>query len=123
MLFLNWRKLSYEILEDPNQAIEWLMQLISVVPTDPHVLSKLGKLYDKEGDKSQAYHYYYEVFAFCYFLLIEENSAVVLCVKLTTDSFKLFKMSSKRRKNGLCQVGVAGSWQNVIVVVRSQGSA
>lgn len=46
---------------DPNQAIEWLLQLISVVPTDPHVLSKLGKLYDNEGDKSQAFHYYCEV--------------------------------------------------------------
>ncbi|OXB81362.1 UNVERIFIED_CONTAM: hypothetical protein H355_001579 [Colinus virginianus] len=61
-------KLSYEIMEDPNQAIEWLMQLISVVPTDPHVLSELGKLYDSEGDKSQAFHYYYEVFAFFVFL-------------------------------------------------------
>lgn len=67
-------------MEDPNQAIEWLMQLISVVPTDPHVLTKLGKLYDNEGDKSQAFHYYYEVFAFCYFLIIKENIAIVfLC--------------------------------------------
>ncbi|OXB57385.1 hypothetical protein ASZ78_011020 [Callipepla squamata] len=57
-------KLSYEIMEDPNQAIEWLMQLISVVPTDPHVLSELGKLYDSEGDKSQAFHYYYESYRY-----------------------------------------------------------
>lgn len=97
-------------MEDPNQAIEWLMQLISVVPTDPHVLTKLGKLYDNEGDKSQAFHYYYEVFAFCYFLIIKESIAIVFCVKLTTDSFKLFKMSSKRGRNDLCQGwGVAGS--------------
>lgn len=50
-------------MEDPNQAIEWLLQLITVVPTDPHVLSKLGNLYDTEGDKSQAFHYYSEVLA------------------------------------------------------------
>ena len=49
------------MLEDPHQAIEWLMQLISVTPTDPHVLAKLGELYDTEGDKSQAFQYYYEV--------------------------------------------------------------
>lgn len=48
-------------MEDPNQAIEWLMQLISVVPTDSQALSKLGELYDSEGDKSQAFQYYYEV--------------------------------------------------------------
>lgn len=51
----------YELMEDPNQAIEWLMQLISVVPTDSRILSKLGELYDSEGDKSQAFQYYYEV--------------------------------------------------------------
>lgn len=54
-------------MEDPNQATDWLLQLISVVPTDPHVLAKLGKLYDNEGDKSQAFHYYYEVLAlYCF---------------------------------------------------------
>lgn len=54
-------------MEDPNQAIEWLLLLISVVPTDPHVLSKIGQLYDNEGDKHQAFHYYSEVFAlYCF---------------------------------------------------------
>lgn len=48
-------------MENPSQAIEWLMQVVSVVPTDPQVLSKLGELYDHEGDKSQAFQYYYEV--------------------------------------------------------------
>ncbi|KAM9263259.1 LOW QUALITY PROTEIN: intraflagellar transport protein 88 homolog [Cariama cristata] len=52
----------YEIMED-RQAIEWLLKLISVVPTDPHVL-KLGKLYDNEGDKSQALHYYSESYRY-----------------------------------------------------------
>ena len=36
-------------------------QLISLVPSDPGVLAKLGELYDAENDRSQAYHYYYEV--------------------------------------------------------------
>ena len=49
------------MLEDPHQAIEWLMQLITVTPTDPQVLAKLGELYDSEGDKSQAFQYYQEV--------------------------------------------------------------
>jgi len=41
--------------------MEWLMQVISVTPTDPHALAKLGKLHDDEGDKSQAFQYYCEV--------------------------------------------------------------
>lgn len=48
-------------MEDPSQATEWLMQLISVVPTDSRALCKLGELYDGEGDKSQAFQHYYEV--------------------------------------------------------------
>ncbi|XP_015234356.1 PREDICTED: intraflagellar transport protein 88 homolog isoform X1 [Cyprinodon variegatus] len=51
----------YEMLEDPQQAIEWLMQ---VTPTDPHVLAKLGKLHDEEGDKSQAFQCYNESFRY-----------------------------------------------------------
>jgi len=80
-------------VEDPTQAIEWLLQLISVVPTDPHVLSKLGKLYDTEGDKSQAFHYYYEVlglYCFSNAHCHKENFAVGSCIKLTVDSFTLF---------------------------------
>ena len=37
------------------------MQLIGVVPSDPSVLARLGELYDNEGDKSQAFQYYYDV--------------------------------------------------------------
>ena len=51
-------------MEDPNQAMEWLMQLITVVPTDFRALSKLGGLYDTEGDKSQAFQYYYESYRY-----------------------------------------------------------
>uniref|UniRef100_A0A8D2D5E2 Intraflagellar transport protein 88 homolog n=1 Tax=Sciurus vulgaris TaxID=55149 RepID=A0A8D2D5E2_SCIVU len=56
----NSAQVLYQIAKYPNQAIEWLMQLISVVPTDSKALSKLGELYDSEGDKSQAFQYYYE---------------------------------------------------------------
>ncbi|XP_069747454.1 intraflagellar transport protein 88 homolog isoform X2 [Narcine bancroftii] len=56
--------LRYETLEDLPQAIEWLMQLISIAPTDPQALAKLGDLYDIEGDKSQAFQYYYESFRY-----------------------------------------------------------
>ena len=37
------------------------MQLIGVVPTDASVLAKTGEIYDNEGDKSQAFQYYYDV--------------------------------------------------------------
>ena len=37
------------------------LQLISLVPTDPHVLQRVGEMYDQEGDRGQAYQYHYEV--------------------------------------------------------------
>jgi len=40
------------------------MQLVSVVPTDPSVLSKLGELYDSEQDKSQAFQYHFESYRY-----------------------------------------------------------
>jgi hypothetical protein len=49
------------------------MQLIGVVPSDPSVLARLGELYDNEGDKSQAFQYYYDVrtvVIVCYFISI-----------------------------------------------------
>ena len=39
------------------------LQLVGVVPSDPSVLARLGELYDNEGDKSQAFQYYYDVSA------------------------------------------------------------
>ncbi len=40
------------------------MQLVSLVPTDPRVLQKLGELYDADSDRSQAFQYYYESFRY-----------------------------------------------------------
>lgn len=37
------------------------MQLIGVAPTDTSVLARTGEIYDNEGDKSQAFQYYYDV--------------------------------------------------------------
>ncbi|XP_056283557.1 intraflagellar transport protein 88 homolog [Pseudoliparis swirei] len=53
-----------EMCDDPQQAIEWLLQVLSVTHTDPRALAKLGELYDGEGDKSQAFQYYYESFRY-----------------------------------------------------------
>ena len=40
------------------------MQLIGVVPTDTSVLARTGEIYDNDGDKSQAFQYYYDVSLF-----------------------------------------------------------
>ncbi|XP_055015680.1 LOW QUALITY PROTEIN: intraflagellar transport protein 88 homolog [Boleophthalmus pectinirostris] len=54
----------YELVEERPHAMDWLMQVLTVVPTDAKVLAKLGELLDCEGDKSQAYHYYYESYRY-----------------------------------------------------------
>lgn len=51
----------YESLEDSSQAIDLYTQAHNLAPTDPGILAKLGELYDKEGDKSQAFQCHYDV--------------------------------------------------------------
>ena len=46
------------------------MQLIGVVSSDPSVLARMGELYDNEGDKSQAFQYYFDVGLKSIFLLL-----------------------------------------------------
>ena len=41
------------------------MQLVTLVPTDPHVLQRLGAIYEDANDQSQAYQYKYESFRYC----------------------------------------------------------
>ena len=36
-------------------------QFLTLVPSDPTVLMRIGNLYEEEGDKSQAFQYMYEV--------------------------------------------------------------
>ena len=42
-------------------SLEWYNILISVVPTDPGILARLGSMFERDGEKSQAFHYYSEV--------------------------------------------------------------
>ncbi|KAJ3013901.1 UNVERIFIED_CONTAM: Intraflagellar transport protein 88 [Siphonaria sp. JEL0065] len=44
--------------------MEWYNILISVVPTDPGVLARLGDMFVKDGDKSQAFQYYSESYRY-----------------------------------------------------------
>lgn len=52
---------SYEEQGQTEQATELYTQASSVCPTDPTILTKLAHLYETEGDKAQAFQYYYEV--------------------------------------------------------------
>ena len=40
------------------------LQLISLVPTDPTVLQRVGEMYDSDNDRSQAFQYHYESFRY-----------------------------------------------------------
>lgn len=40
------------------------LQLISLVPTDPRVLQRVGEMYDSDNDRSQAFQYHYESFRY-----------------------------------------------------------
>ena len=39
-------------------AVEWFIQLLSMVPTDAGVLRRIAQLFDAVGDQAQAFHYF-----------------------------------------------------------------
>lgn len=50
-----------DLLQDAEAAADTYQQLLGLVPADAEALQKLGELYDREGDKQQAFHYHLEV--------------------------------------------------------------
>jgi len=50
----------YDTLGNAVEAIKWFNILITLVPSDPGILARLGAIYDKQDDRSQAYHYHNE---------------------------------------------------------------
>jgi intraflagellar transport protein 88 len=53
----------YDIIGD-SCCNEWFNRLIGRVPTDPNVLARLGLLFAKEQDESQAFHHYLEAYRY-----------------------------------------------------------
>ena len=47
-----------ELIGQRQKAMEWFIQLLSVVPSDAAVLRRLGQLCEADGDLSQAFHYF-----------------------------------------------------------------
>ncbi|CCW71082.1 unnamed protein product [Phytomonas sp. Hart1] len=45
-------------------ALEWFARLIGRVPTDPNALARIGSLYAREGDETQAFHFYLEAYRY-----------------------------------------------------------
>jgi len=54
----------FDLSSQPRMAIKWFKILSARVPTDPSVLSRLGNIYLKEDDESQAYHYHHESYRY-----------------------------------------------------------
>lgn len=45
-------------------------QVITLVPTDPYLLAKIGDMFDSEGDKQQAFQYHSDVCKILHFVKI-----------------------------------------------------
>jgi intraflagellar transport protein 88 len=54
----------YHIMKDFTHSAEWFNRLHGRVPTDPHVLGRMGALFARENDESQAFHYYLEAYRY-----------------------------------------------------------
>lgn len=48
----------------PN-AIDWLHRLINLLPTDPAIWRRLGTIWDRDGNETQAFHCYSESYKYC----------------------------------------------------------
>lgn len=53
----------HDLMGDPG-AMESFNRLIGRVPTDPGALARVGALYARRGDDTQAFHYYLEAFRY-----------------------------------------------------------
>eukprot|EP00796_Vickermania_ingenoplastis_P008694 gene8694-6115_t len=53
----------HDLMGDPS-ALESFSRLIGRVPTDPGALARIGSLYARRGDDTQAFHYYLEAFRY-----------------------------------------------------------
>eukprot|EP00758_Cryptobia_borreli_P004316 Tbor_TRINITY_DN4305_c0_g1::TRINITY_DN4305_c0_g1_i1::g.7705::m.7705/K16474/IFT88; intraflagellar transport protein 88 len=67
--FLDSVEVTYQIADlnfliGDSTTIEWFTRVIGRVPTDPGVLARLGHLYAKERDESQAFHHYLEAYRY-----------------------------------------------------------
>ncbi|CAH8549999.1 unnamed protein product [Schistosoma mattheei] len=91
----------YEKLGDPTQAQEWAMQLHGMVPTDPFLLQRLGDSYEQEGDKSQAFSYYYDSFKYypCNFDVIEWLGAYYIESQFCEKAVAYFERASLMQPN------------------------
>eukprot|EP00742_Colponemidia_sp_Colp-10_P004661 GILJ01004972.1.p1 GENE.GILJ01004972.1~~GILJ01004972.1.p1 ORF type:complete len:820 (-),score=178.34 GILJ01004972.1:195-2654(-) len=54
----------YDMLDSPRSAAKWFNILISRTPTDPGVLTRMGNLFAKENDETQAFHYHLESYRY-----------------------------------------------------------
>ena len=46
------------MMGDTKQALKWYQVLLTKVPTDAMILSKVGRLWEREEDDQQALHYF-----------------------------------------------------------------
>ena len=87
--------LSYEKMGNLSSSLEWFNILISVAPTDPGILARLGELFVKTGDRAQAFQYFSEVNReskgkqknFCEIIMIHsliESHSLLFCAMSST---------------------------------------
>lgn len=50
----------YDLLGDVGTALEYHLQLLSLVQQDNKIIQKIGELYETDGERQQAYHYHHE---------------------------------------------------------------
>nr|XP_021524976.1 intraflagellar transport protein 88 homolog [Aotus nancymaae] len=80
-----------------RNSAEVLYQIANIqVPTDPQVLAKLGELYDREGDKSQAFQYYCESYRYfpCNIEVVEWLGAYYIDTQFWEQAIQYFERAS-----------------------------
>ncbi|ETN65597.1 tetratricopeptide repeat protein 10, tpr10 [Anopheles darlingi] len=50
----------YDLLGDVSTALEYYLQLLSVVQQDNKIIQRIGELYEADNERQQAYHYHHE---------------------------------------------------------------
>jgi intraflagellar transport protein 88 len=81
--------------------MEWYNILISVVPTDPGVLAKLGDMFVRDDDKSQAFQHYSESYRYfpCNMEVISWLGAYYVDCEVYEHAIQFFERASLIQPN------------------------
>jgi len=66
-----------------GRCVSRYIQLLGVVPTDAIIEKRLGEMFDADGDKTEAYTYFYNVNSYTLLLSLSVSLCLSVCLSVS----------------------------------------